>query len=184
MSRKTTSYATKRGLHRTDKSRKPKSLKGNGIAANNLHNTPFTQAELDWLLHEPREALAAARTGRISYNDLVSLSSAMHKGIAIEDARTIIRGFAPIYQRANAVISAIEARCSTTGRWVPGALYGPELAALDDLLFAYREALKVCTYGEFYRRQAVALARTASRGLPVFTAGDVLQYPGRKEAAT
>ena len=133
-------------------------------------------------MHESTEAMKAARQGQISYNDLLALSSALHKGVAIEDARVIIRGFAHIYQRAEAALKAIEARCTTTGRWVPGALYGPEITALDELVWVYREALKVCTYGEFYRRQAVALARTASSGLPVYTAGDVVQYPGDKAA--
>lgn len=180
--KKTTAYARKRGLHRAGQHIDPRTLKGNGVTVNNLRNTPLTPAEIDWLLHEPKEGLEAARKGCITYNDLVSLSSAMHKGIAIEDARTIIRGLRPIYDRANDAIAAIETRCTKTGRWVPSALYGHELSALDDLLFAYTEALKVCTYGEFFRCQEVALQRTASRGLKVFTAGDVLQYPGDKVA--
>lgn len=171
MTRKTTTYARKRAQGRTPQ-------RGNGLQTNNLHNTLFTPAEIDTLMREPRQALEAARAGRISYNDLVSLSSAMHKGRAIEDCRVIIRGFARIYDRASAAIASIEDRCTTTGRWVPSALYGAEITRLDDLLFAYQETLKVCTYGEFYRRQAVACSRTASQGLPVFTAGDVLEYPG------
>jgi len=171
MTRKTSTYARKRAQGRTPR-------RGNGLQTNNLLNTPLTPAEIDTLMREPRKAMEAARAGRITYNDLVSLSSAMHKGRAIEDARVIIRGFAHFYDRSSAAIASIEARCTTTGRWVPSALYGPELTQLDDLLFAYKEALKVCTYGEFYRRQAVACSRTASQGLPVFTTGDVLEYPG------
>lgn len=185
MSRKTTAYARQRGLHRAGQHIDPRTLKGNGITANNLRNTLLTSAEQDHLLREPRAALETARKGCISYNDLVSLSSAMHKGIAIEDERNIIRGLRPMYDRAHTAINAIEARCTQTGRWVPSALYGHELTALDDLLFAYAQALAVCTYGEFYKCQSVAERRTISNGMQVFVAGEVLEYPGnRTQAAT
>ena len=181
MTRKTTTYARKRSLQQLPghaRGQVLQMIKGDGITVNNLRNTPFSPEELEKLMREPTEALQVARQGRITYDALLSLSSAMHKGVAIEDARTIIRGFAEIYQQANAALAAIEARCTTTGRWVASPLYGPELTALDDLLWAYRKALEVCTYGEFYRAQALACSRTASQGQQVYTVGDVLQWPG------
>jgi hypothetical protein len=180
--KKTSAYARKRGLHQLPSQARTQvlqAIKGTGITVNNLRNTPLKPAEVDKLTQEATEAMEAARKGRISYNDWVSLSSIMHKGVAIEDAGNIITGLRPVYDTAQAAIAAIEARCTTTGRWVPSALYGPELTALDDLLWAYRKALEVCTYGEFYKRQAVACSRTASQGLPVFTTGDVLEYPAK-----
>lgn len=179
MGKKTTRYARSRGLTRMlPEERRLATLarKGDGLRTNNLRNTPFTEDELQQLLREPRQAQQAMREGRGTYNDLVSLSSAMHKGIAIEDARVIVRGFAPIYEAAEQALQAIQDRATRTGRWVPTALYAAELTAIDDLLFAYEQALRICTYGEFYDRQAVALARTASAGQQVFTVGDVLEY--------
>jgi len=179
MSRKQTPYARSRGLARVapqDRWATVQALKGNGLQTNNLRNTPFTDAEISHLLADPQAAWEAMRTGRGTYSHLVSLSSAMHKGVAIEDARVIIRGFASIYTQAYTAIKAIEARATRSGRWVPTALYAAELTALDDLLFAYEQALRVCTYGEFYDCQAVAVARTASDGKPVFTVGDVVEY--------
>jgi len=180
--KKTSAYARKRGLHQLPsyaRTQVLQSIKGTGIEVNNLRNTPLTPQEVDRLTQEATDALEAARLGRISYNDLVSLSSAMHKGIAIEDAGNIITGLGFFYEQAGKAIAAIEARCTTTGKWVPSALYSHELTALRKLLHYYREALAVCTYGEFYKRQAVACSRTASQGLPVLTTGDVLEYPGK-----
>lgn len=179
MTRKTTAYARKRGLQQLPghaRTQVLQAIKGSGITVHNLRNTLLTPAEVDQLMQDPTAALQAARLGRISYSDLLSLSSPVQKGLAIEDAGNIITGLRAVYERANTVLLAIKARCTTTGRWVPGALYGPELAALDDLLWVYREALKVCTYGEFYKRQAVACSRVASQGKQVHTVGDVLEF--------
>lgn len=179
MTRKTTAYARSRALTRIAPGLRYTAMlarKGNGVQTNNLRNTLLTEAEIGQLLADPQAAWDAMRTGRGTYSHLVSLSSALHKGVAIEDARVIIRGFAPIYAAAEAALRAIEARATRTGQWVPTALYAAELTALDDLLFAYEQALRVCTYGEFYDRQAVALARVASVGKPVFTVGDVVEW--------
>jgi len=185
MTRKTSAYARRRGLNQVPSHARAQvlaSIKGTSIEVNNLRNTPLSPAEVDTLTKEATEALEAARLGRISYNDLVSLSSIMHKGVAIEDAGNIITGLRHFYDAAKDAIDAIETRCTATGQWVPSALYSHELTALRELLHYYREALAVCTYGEFYKRQAVACSRTASQGLPVFTTGDVLEYPGTKAA--
>jgi hypothetical protein len=182
MNQKTSAYARSRGLTRVAPQLRRvavKALQGNnGLTRHNEVNTLFTEAEIQMLLRDPRAAHEAMRTGRGTYNDLVSISSALHKGVAIEDARVIVRGFEPIYTAAESALRTIEARATRTGRWVPTALYAAEINAIDDLLFAYEQALRVCTYGEFYQRQAVALARTASNGKPVFTVGDVVEYPG------
>ena len=179
MSRKTSKYARSRGLlslppeHRYAAT---EARKGNGLQRNNQMNTLLTEDEVQRLLADPRRAMTAMRTGHGTYNDLVSLNSAVKKGVAIEDARVIIRGFQPIYDAATNALRTIEDRATRTGRWVPTALYASELNALDDLLFAYEQAIRVCTYGEFFQRQATAIARTASDGQPVYTVGDVVEY--------
>ena len=177
MSRKTSKYA--RGLlnlppeHRRAAT---EARKGNGLQRNNQVNTLLTEDEIQRLMADPQRAMTAMRTGQGTYNDLVSLNSAIKKGVAIEDARVIIRGFQSIYDAAEAALDTIEARATRTGKWVPTALYASELNALDDLLFAYEQALRVCTYGEFFQRQATAIARTASEGQTVYTVGDVVEY--------
>lgn len=178
--RKISSYARKRGLMALPtflRGVATKARKGDGLRANNLHNTPFTADELATLMREPRQAQEAMRTGRGTYNDLVTLSSVWHKGVAIEDARTIIRGFAPIYNEAHAALKAIEARCTATpGRWTTTALYSTELRTIEDMLWAYEQALKTCTYHEFYACQRVAIARAATAGQKIYTVGDVVEY--------
>lgn len=178
MTQKTTAYARKRNLHRLPKGSKmvPGSLAGNGLAAYQRHNATFGPSEIDTLMAESRAGLEAARQGKATYNDYASLSSALQKGVAIEDKRTIIRGFAPIYTAASDALIAMEARATTTGKWVPTTLYPTEIKAFDDLLWAYEQALNVCTFKEFYDRQEVALARTRSRGDRVYHAGEVLEY--------
>lgn len=180
MGKKTTPYARKRSLRRGPDGLaiQPGALASNGLAIYQFHNTTFGPEEIDKLMAESRAGLQAARQGRATYNDYSSLSSAMLKGIAIEDARTIIRGFAPIYTAAGQALKAIEARATTTGNWKAPTLYAAEINALDDLVWAYEQALKVCTFKEFYDRQEVALARTRSRGDRVYHTGEVLEYPG------
>lgn len=179
MSRKTSRYARSRGLTKlAPEQRYAATLarKGNCLEHFNRSATLFTAEEIDMLMADPRRAYEAMRTGIGTYNDLVGLSSALHKGIAIEDARIIVRGFAPIYEAAEVALRAIEKRGTRTGKWIPTALYAHELRALDDLLWAYEQALRVCTYQEFYDRQAVALARVASAGQKVYTVGEIVEY--------
>lgn len=179
MTQKRSRYAIKRGLHRLAPAERGAAIearKGNGLATNNERNTPFTEAEVQYLLADPREGLAGLRTGRGTYNNLLSVHSALKKGQAIEDARVIVRGFAGIYHAADEAVTAIRTRATTTGHWTPTALYGRELTALDDLLFAYEQALRICTYQEFFDRQAVALARTLSGGERVFKVGETVEY--------
>ena len=180
MTRKTSLYARKRNLSRII----PKgsrmtvdALKGNGLDTYKLHSTLFSESEIDQLMAEARQALIAARRGQASYNDYASFSTAMQKGQAIEDARTIIRGFEPIYKAAEVALTSMEARATATGKWVPPTLYASEINALDDLVWAYEQALKICTYREFYDCQEVALARARSRGEKVYQTGDILEYP-------
>lgn len=179
MTQKRSRYATSRGLHRltpAERSAAIQARKGNGLSTNNERNTLFTEAEVQYLLTDPRAGLAGLRTGTGTYNNLLSVQSALKKGQAIEDARVIVRGFAGIYAAADAAVKAILARATSTGRWAPTALYGRELTALDDLLFAYEQALRICTYQEFFDRQAVALARTLSDGERVFKVGETVEY--------
>lgn len=179
MTRKTTAYARQRGINRlppgmvmtTD------ALKGDSLSAYRLHNTLFTQAEREKLLAEPRAAVLAARQGRATYNDLAALNSMVHKGTAIEDARIIIRGFAHFYAAANEALAKIDARATSSGQWRAPTLYASEINALDDLFFAYDQALRVCTFKEFYDRQELAISRAQGRGDPVGVSGVEMEYP-------
>ena len=184
MTKKTTAYARKRGLHRVPQADRwafIEARKSNGISTNNERNTLLTPAEVQYLLADPTAGLAGMRSGRGTYNNLLSLNAALKKGQAIEDARVIVRGFAGIYAAADHAIQAITGRSTKTGKWVPTALYGPEIAALDDLLWAYRQALQVVTYQEFYDRQAVAIARELSAGEKVFLVGEEVAWPANAE---
>lgn len=183
--KKTSAYARKRGLSTVPKSDRwafIEARKSNGITMNNERNTLLTPAEVQHLLTDPTAGLAGLRSGRGSYDNILSLNAVLKKGQAIEDARVIVRGFAGIYGAADHAIQTICARATKTGKWVPTALYGAEIAALDDLMWAYRQVLQVVTYQEFYKRQAVAIARELSAGEKVFRVGEKVEFEPKEEA--
>ena len=102
--KKTTAYARKRGLSTVPKSDRwafIEARKSNGISINNERNTLLTPAEVQYLLADPTAGLAGLRSGRGSYDNILSMNAVLKKGQAIEDARVIVRGFAGIYAAAD-----------------------------------------------------------------------------------
>lgn len=156
MSRKTSAYSRKRRQPDRDRCL-------DSITAARMNNTRFKPAELEKLLSPLRRALASARAGACSYDDLVNFSTAMHKGRAIDDAG-IYRGLRDRLDAADAVLMAIEARALASGTWCAPTLYGPEISVLDDLVWAYRVMLLEVTYAEFLRAERLAIARVATEG--------------------
>jgi len=156
MTRKTSAYARKRRQPDRDRCL-------DSITAARMNNTRFKPAELDRLLGPAQRALASARAGTCSYDDLVNLSTAMHKGRAIDDAG-IYRGLRDRLDAADNVLLAIEQRAMVSGTWCAPTLYGREITVLDDLVWAYRVMLLEVTYAEFLRAERLAIARVATDG--------------------
>lgn len=156
MTRKTSSYARKRRQPDRDRCL-------DSITAARMNNTRFRPVELAKLLSPLLIALANARAGACSYDDLVNLSTAMHKGRAIDDAG-IYRGLRDRLDAADSVLLAIETRAMVSGTWCAPTLYGPEITVLDDLVWAYRVMLMEVTYAEFLRAERLAIARVATDG--------------------
>ena len=138
--------------------------------AASMHITRFTPAEREKLIGHCRHGLEQARKGLATYDDFTSISTAAHKGLAIEAVRIVV-GFKPIYLRAQDVLDAIQSRATTTGRWVPTTLYAAEITALDDLIWAYGKALEELTYAEFNRIEKLAIGRATTTGGQVFQQG-------------
>lgn len=156
MSRKKTLYARKR-LHPEARE------KSDGITTARMNVTRLKPAELEMMLEPLRRALASARTGSATFQDFVQLTSAMHKARAIDDAG-IYRGLRSMLDTVEPVLDAIGERAQVTGTWCGPTLYGPEITALDDLVWAYRLMLLEVTYAEFHRAERLAIARVASEG--------------------
>lgn len=156
MTRKTSSYARKRREPDRDRCL-------DSITAGRMNNTRFKPAELARMLGPLQRSLASARAGACSYDDLVNLSTAMHKGRAIDDAG-IYRGLRDRLDAANTVLVAIEQRAMARGTWCAPTLYGPEITVLDDLVWSYRVMLLEVTYAEFLRAERLAIARVATDG--------------------
>lgn len=156
MSRKTSAYSRKRRQPDRDRCL-------DSITAARMNNTRLKPAELEKLLSPLRRALASARAGACSYDDLVNFSTAMHKGRAIEDTG-VYRGLRTIIDGVEPVLDAIQARAQANGVWRAPTLYGPEILALDDLVWAYRVMLLEVTYAEFVRADRLAVARVATQG--------------------
>jgi hypothetical protein len=135
-----------------------------------MHITRLTPDEREKLIGHCRHGMEQARKGLATYGDFTSISTAAHKGLAIEAVRIIV-GFKPIYLRANDALDAIQRRATTTGRWVPPTLYAAEITALDDLIWAYGKALEEVTYAEFYRIEKLAIGRATATGGQVFQQG-------------
>lgn len=138
--------------------------------AASMHITRFTPAEIEKLVGHCRQGLEQARQGLATYDHFVSLTTAVHKGLAIEAVRIVV-GYKPFYLRANDALEAIERRATTTGRWVPPTLYAAEITALDWLIWAYGKSLEELTYAEFLRIENLAIGRCTSTGGPVFQQG-------------
>lgn len=156
MSRKTSAYA--RRLRRPEA---PERL--DSITAGRRNVTRLSPHELDKLLGPAQRAVVSARTGAATFDDLVHLSTAMHKARAIDDAG-IYRGLRALVDAAEPVLFAIEARARASGTWCPPTLYSAEILALDDLVWAYRLMLLEVTYAEFVRAERLAVARVATVG--------------------
>lgn len=156
MSRKTTAYSRKR-LH--PDARQPL----DSITAARLNGTRLTSDELEKLIGPARRALANARVGAASFDDLVHLSTAMHKARAIDDTG-VYRGLRKMVDAVAPVLDAIQARAQVSETWRAPTLYGHEITALDDLLWAYRVMLLEVTYAEFVRAERLAVARVATEG--------------------
>lgn len=173
--KKTTAYAA-RIKRKHGQMVDPRLLAGTGIAAINKNNTPLNEAEIDRLMTMTREALRLAKVGQLDYSHWVQLNSCVFIGYAIEDCRAV-KGLEPMYKLGHAALLAIESRATSGGQWVAGALYGPEISALDDLVWAYEQACRLLTYGEFYKAERLAMARTRSSGQRVYTHGEAIAYP-------
>ena len=180
MGQKTTAYAQKI-KRKHGQMVDPRLLAGTGIAAVNKNNTPFTEDEIDKLMKMTREALRLAKLGQLDYSHWVQLNSCVFIGYAIEDCKAV-KGLLRMYEMGHAALLAIESRATSGGQWVAGALYGAEISALDDLVWAYEQAARLLTYAEFYRAERLAKARVRSSGQRVYTHGEAIAYPGAAPA--
>lgn len=157
MSRKTTSYARKRRLasahQRTD-----------SISAARMNVTRLTADEIEKIHGPVRNAFLQARVGQLTYDGWVFLCTGVHKAKAIDDSG-VFRGLLPMIEAASAALDAIHARATPgSSTWSAPTLYAGEIAALSDLVWAYRTMLFEVTYAEFVRAERLAIARVASAG--------------------
>lgn len=142
--------------------------KANPFMVLSRNNTRLSANELQRTIGAMQQAAEAFRKARSTYGDWLQLCTALNVGQAIERGG-VIRGFSPMLNRAYETLQSIGTRFDTspTGdgtTWSPTALRHHELAAIDDLLYAYAFQVKEVTFGEYQRAYALAVARVRTDG--------------------
>jgi hypothetical protein len=122
------------------------------------------QAEL---IAPMQKALEEFRLGRGSAAYWADLADAVNVGEALAALR-IGSNLVPYIEHAQAALASVHARHAAGGSWT---LRGPELAALDDAVWAAGVQIQHCSQGEMQtaidrvkRRMAAALAGNAAPG--------------------
>lgn len=149
--------------------------KVNPLMVLSRNNTRLSASELERTLGTMQRAAQAFREARSTYGDWLHLCTALNVGQAIESGG-VVRGFAAMLQRAYDTLQSIGTRFDTSAAgdgstWSATALRHHELAAIDDLLYAYAFQVKEVTFGEYQRAYALAVARVRTDG------GAVLRLP-------
>ena len=165
--RKSTPY----GRRTARLARMGKSLRSDGITIARVLNTRLSESEVQRIMGMCKAALQAMREARATYHDWVTLCTARHVGIAIEDGG-IIRGQRFLFDLGEAALDSIGDRCGTTlDTWTPRPCTGPELSALADMLAAHSRQVRELTYSEYTRAADLAVSRVETDGGQVFRAG-------------
>lgn len=156
-SRKTSAFARKRrlanGHERTD-----------SLRATRLNVARLTATELENIHGPVRYTFLQVRVDQLSYEGWVLLCTGMHKAKAIDDTG-ISRGLQPMVVVARNALDAIHDRTALGGSaWSAQTHYAVEIAALSDLVWAYRTMLFEVTCAEAVRDKRPATARVASTG--------------------
>lgn len=136
--------------------------------------------QVESLMKPGRVALEQGRQGRFVFSGWLALGTMIHLGMGVED-RGIVRGLEPYFKAAYEALQAVSDRMEPAGTWIPGPLTGPEIRAIDDLLWAYEHHMGKITSREYreIREKAVAQVRS-KRG--TFIAGAALRELREQEA--
>lgn len=168
MTRKSTPF----GRRTARLARMGKSLKSDGITITRVLNTRLSESEVLRIIGACKAALQALREARASYQDWVTLCTAHHVGVAIEDGG-IVRGQRFLFRLGHSALNSIEDRCgSTAEHWTPRACTGPELTALADMIAAHSRQVRELTYGEYTRAADLAVSRVETTGGRVYRKAD------------
>ncbi len=162
--RKSTPY----GRRTARLARMGKSLRSDGITIAKVLNTRLSESEVQRIIDTCKAALQALREVRATYQDWVTLCTARHVGIAIEDGG-IVRGQRWLFDDGHWALGCIGDRCGDTPEtWIPRPCSGPELTALADMIAAHSRQVRELTYSEYTRAADLAVSRVETDGGRVF----------------
>lgn len=148
----------------------PDTLKHLGLWASKL-----TVAEVAQVMGPIRDALDAARKATLTQHQWTILVTAAHVCAAIETGG-VVRGLTPVLEAAKPVLEAIGHSMDLPSGWTPHALRGPELDALDTLVWTHQRQIEQLQYNEYQRALRLAEGRVLSFG------GTVLHGHGEQAA--
>lgn len=156
--------------HRPRKAYRPTDVRNDAFLYAMDLATKLSNRQQAELIAPMQTALEQFRLGRGSMFHWENLADAINTGEALADLR-IGTNLAPHMERAQAAMSDVHVRHAATGSWT---LRGPELAALDDAVWAASVQIQHCSQGELQnaiervkRRMSAALAGNAAPGTVV-----------------
>lgn len=125
--------------------------------------------EIERIMAAKHTALAQARTAQLTEAGYYALTTAVIIARAIED-RGPVRGLEAQIAAAWNVLTIIGRSMDQPGGWKPHALHGPQIDALDTLVWLHGEQLKNLQYNEWQQVQRLAGQRTRTAGGKVVVA--------------
>lgn len=127
------------------------------------HASLLTPAEIEQVQAPKRAALESARRATLSRREWEVLCTALHVAEAIE-TKGVVRGLAQVLTAARQVLEATGESMDLPTGWTPHALRGPELDALDTLIWTHQRQIEQLQYNEYQAACALAEGRVASHG--------------------
>lgn len=127
----------------------------------------LTPAARQSLMEPLNLAIEAGLQARMDSMHWSNLAMACAVALTIE-RQGVIRGLQVYLQAADDALQAIALRAEADNGWTPTPLYGPEIAALRDLVKLHEQQLLVLSTGEYTHAVNATLNRmqeTKARGL-------------------